>query len=57
MRWDEGMVPDQTGKSVVITGSNTGIGFHMARAMASKGASVVMACRSADCVRGDARLI
>ena len=48
MRWDEGMVPDQTGKSVVITGSNTGIGFHMARAMASKGASVVMACRSAE---------
>ena len=40
--------PRPDGEAVVITGSNTGIGFHMARAMASKGASVVMACRSAE---------
>ncbi|MAW30279.1 MAG: short-chain dehydrogenase [Gammaproteobacteria bacterium] len=52
MRWDEGMVPDQTGKSVVITGSNTGIGYHMARAMACKGANVIMACRSTEKAEG-----
>ncbi len=46
MEWDEGMMEDQSGKVVIVTGSNTGIGFYMARALASKGASVTMACRS-----------
>lgn len=36
---------DQSGKVAVVTGSNTGIGYHMARTLASKGASVTMACR------------
>ena len=45
MKWDEGMMGDQTGKVAVVTGSNTGIGYYMARALASKGASVTMACR------------
>ena len=36
MRWDEGMMADQSGKVAVITGSNTGIGYYMARALASK---------------------
>jgi len=36
---------DQSGKVAIVTGSNTGIGFYMARALASKGASVIMACR------------
>ena len=36
---------DQSGKVAVVTGSNTGIGYYMARALASKGASVVLACR------------
>ena len=43
--WDEGMMGDQSGKVAVITGSNTGIGYYMARALVSKGASVTMACR------------
>ena len=46
MRWDEGMMGDQSGKLAVVTGSNTGIGYYMARALASKGASVIMACRN-----------
>ncbi len=46
MDWNEGMVADQTGKTVIVTGSNTGIGFHMARVLAKRGASVTMACRS-----------
>tara|TARA_B100000676_G_C17972789_1_gene784298 strand:- start:245 stop:1153 length:909 start_codon:yes stop_codon:yes gene_type:complete len=44
-KWDEGKMGDQSGKVAVITGSNTGIGYYMARALASKGASVTMACR------------
>ena len=39
------MMGDQSGKVAIVTGSNTGIGFHMARALASKGAMVIMACR------------
>ena len=46
------MVADQTGKTVIVTGSNTGIGFHMARVLAKRGASVTMACRSLE--KGDA---
>ena len=46
MNWNETMISDQTGKSVIITGSNTGIGFFMAKALASKGAHVTMACRN-----------
>ncbi len=39
------MLGDQSGKVAVVTGSNTGIGFHMARALSSRGAKVIMACR------------
>ena len=45
MKWDAQMMGDQSGKVAIVTGSNTGIGFHMARALASKGAMVIMACR------------
>ena len=40
------------GVRVVITGGNSGIGFQTARALAGRGASVVIACRNAD--RGEA---
>ena len=43
--WNEEVMGDQTGKVAIITGSNTGIGFYMARALARKGATVNMACR------------
>ena len=46
MNWKIKMMEDQTGKVVIITGSNTGIGYHMAYGLASKGANVVMACRN-----------
>ncbi len=41
-------MPSQDGKTVIVTGANTGIGFVMAKALATKGASVVMACRSVE---------
>ncbi|MET0984872.1 MAG: oxidoreductase [Steroidobacteraceae bacterium] len=34
------------GNTIVVTGSNTGIGFATAKLLASKGAAIVMACRN-----------
>jgi NAD(P)-dependent dehydrogenase (short-subunit alcohol dehydrogenase family) len=39
-------VPPQQGRRFVITGSNGGIGLQTARILASRGAEIVMACRS-----------
>jgi NAD(P)-dependent dehydrogenase (short-subunit alcohol dehydrogenase family) len=39
-------VPDQTGKTVFITGANTGLGFEAAKSLAGKGARVLIGCRS-----------
>ena len=39
-------VTDQTGKTVFITGANTGLGFEAAKVLAGKGARVLIGCRS-----------
>ena len=44
----EADVPDQTGKTFVITGANTGIGFETARVLAMKNARVLFGCRSGE---------
>jgi NAD(P)-dependent dehydrogenase (short-subunit alcohol dehydrogenase family) len=44
--WTENDIPDQHGRLAVITGANSGLGFHTSRALAAKGAQVVMACRN-----------
>lgn len=46
-RWDTSRMPDLRGKTAVVTGANSGLGFHSAAALAGKGAHVVMACRDA----------
>lgn len=44
--WTAWTPADQTGRVVVVTGSNGGIGYWTALALARAGATVVMACRS-----------
>ena len=48
IKWKAEHMPSQVGKTVIVTGANTGIGYHMVKALASKGANVIMACRSLD---------
>jgi NAD(P)-dependent dehydrogenase (short-subunit alcohol dehydrogenase family) len=45
-------IPDMTGKTVIVTGSNSGIGRAAATALADRGARVVLAVR--DTQKGDA---
>ncbi|MBB2989373.1 NAD(P)-dependent dehydrogenase (short-subunit alcohol dehydrogenase family) [Mycolicibacterium iranicum] len=46
--WTTADIPDQTGRTAVITGANTGLGFETAKALAEKGARVVIAVRNAE---------
>ena len=46
MKWKADQMTEQTGKLAVVTGSNTGTGDHIAHGLASKGATVIMACRN-----------
>ena len=39
-------MPDQTGRVAVVTGANTGLGYHTAVALAQSGAHVVLAVRN-----------
>ncbi len=53
-KWTTEQIPDQTGRTAVVTGANSGLGLVCARELARAGASVVLACRSAE--RGAAAL-
>ena len=46
MAWKAQDIPDLTGKTALITGANSGLGFESTKALAAKGAHVIMAARS-----------
>jgi NAD(P)-dependent dehydrogenase (short-subunit alcohol dehydrogenase family) len=47
-KWTAADVPDQSKRTAIITGSNTGIGYEAAAVLAAKGAHVVLAVRNLD---------
>ena len=52
--WKAADIPSQAGKRIIITGANSGIGYHAALKLARKGAHIVLACRDRE--KGEAAL-
>jgi len=46
MNWDTKQIKSQTGKRILITGANSGIGLEAAKILAAKGAEIIMAVRN-----------
>jgi NAD(P)-dependent dehydrogenase (short-subunit alcohol dehydrogenase family) len=48
MNWTVENIPDLKGKTIVVTGGNSGLGFESVKAFAAKGAEVILASRSTE---------
>jgi NAD(P)-dependent dehydrogenase (short-subunit alcohol dehydrogenase family) len=47
-KWTADDITDQSGKTFIVTGANSGLGLETTRALLGAGARVIMACRSRD---------
>jgi NAD(P)-dependent dehydrogenase (short-subunit alcohol dehydrogenase family) len=45
-RWTADQIPDLGGKTAIVTGANSGIGYQTAKGLARNGARTILACRN-----------
>ena len=45
-KWNEEDIPDLSGKTIIVTGGNSGIGFEAVKSFSIKGAEIILACRN-----------
>lgn len=54
-KWTTDNIPDLTGKVIIVTGANTGLGYESVKVFARKGAKTIMACRNME--KGNTALV
>ena len=47
-KWTTANIPDLSGKVIIVTGGNSGLGYESAKAFAENGAEVILTSRSVE---------